>query len=133
MKTDDSKLLDVRWPDVYGKTVLRSVPGVKPDKLKFLNVTDDRWPDSYMTIIYVGDLHPWREGFIYSFKYGTGKGWTVNGVGAVDSERYSKMSSEEIELTCSVENPPSREDIYKACIRGDMTPECASAYVKSII
>ena len=101
---------------------------MKLDKLKFLNIVDDRWPNSYGTIIYVGDLRPRRDGFMYSFRYGTGKGASVHGVGIVDSERYSKMSSEEIELTCSIENPLSQEDIYKACIRGDMTPERANVY-----
>lgn len=101
---------------------------MKLDKIKFLNIIDDRWPKSYGTIIYVGNLRPYREGFMYSFRYGTGKGCSVDGVGIVDSERYSKMSSEEIELTCSIENPPSREDIYKACIRGDMTKAYAEKY-----
>ena len=88
--------------------------------IKFLNIVDDRWPKSYSTIIYIGELRPYKDGFFYSFNYGTGKGWTMNGVGIVQSEKYSKMSSEEIELTCSIENPPSQEDIYNACIRGDM-------------
>lgn len=71
------------------------------------------------------------EGGFYVFiQIRAGKGVSVDGVGVVYSERYSKMSSEEIELTCSVENPPSQEDIYKACIRGDMTPERANAYAE---
>lgn len=96
--------------------------------VKFLNIVDDRWPKSYGTIIYTGRLRPWREGFLYSFRYGTGKGWTVDGVGSVQSEKYSKMSSEEIELTCTIANPPSPDDIYKACIRGDMTEVYAKKY-----
>ena len=99
--------------------------------VKFLNVVDDRWPESYGTIMYTGRLMPWREGFLYSFRYETGKGWTINGVGGgggVKSEKYSKMSSEEIELTCAVANPPSPDDIYKACIRGDMTEAYAEKY-----
>ena len=38
------------------------------------------------------------------------------------------MSSEEIELTCAVANPPSPDDIYKACIHGYMTNEYAEKY-----
>ena len=38
------------------------------------------------------------------------------------------MSSEEIELTCAVVNPPSTDDIYKACIGGYMTKTYAEKY-----
>lgn len=101
---------------------------MKKDKLKFLNVVDDRWPKKYCTIIYTGSLRPWREGFVYSYRYGTGAGFSVNGVGIIDSERYSKMSSEEIELICSVENPTSPNDIYRACVDGSMTQKYAEIY-----
>lgn len=101
---------------------------MKVDEPRFLNIVDDRWPESYGTIIYTGRLRPCREGFLYSFKYGTGKGWNINGVGMIRSEKYSKMSLEEIELTCAVANPPSPADIYKACIHGDMTETYAEKY-----
>lgn len=96
--------------------------------VKFLNIVDDRWPKSYGTIIYTGSLRPWREGFLYSFRYETGKGSIIEGAGIVQSEKYSKMSSEEIELTCAVANPPSPDDIYKACIHGYMTKAYAEKY-----
>lgn len=101
---------------------------MKKTDVKFLNIVDDRWPESYGTIIYTGSLRPCREGFLYSFRYGTGKGWTMDGVGIVQSEKYSKMSSEEIELTCTVANPPSPDDVYNACIRGDMAKTYAEKY-----
>ena len=97
-------------------------------KLNFLNIVDDRWPNGYRTIIYTGELRPWREGFFYSYTYGTGRGGSVSGVGIVDSARYSKMSAAEIELTCAAENPPSPEDIYRACIAADMTQKYAEDY-----
>ena len=97
-------------------------------KLNFLNVIDDRWPKDYQTIIYTEELRPRRNGFFYSYTYGTGRGGSVTGVGIVDSARYSKMSAAEIELTCAVENPPSPEDIYKACIAADMTQKYAEDY-----
>ena len=99
---------------------------VQKTDVKFLNVVDDRWLKSYTTIIYTGELRPYKDGFLYSFRYVTGNGWTVDGVGTVQSERYSKMSSEEIELTCTIANPMRPRDMYEACIRGDMT----KAYAK---
>jgi len=101
---------------------------VQKTDLKFLNIVDDRWPGSYGTIIYTGKLRPYKDGFLYSFRYGTGKGWIIDGVGTVQSEKYSKMSSEEIELTCTVANPTQPRDIYKACICGDMTKAYAEKY-----
>lgn len=101
---------------------------VRKTDVKFLNVVDDRWPKSYSTIIYTGALQPCEDGFAYSFSYGTGKGWVMDGFGVVESERYSKMSPEEIELICSVELPPSPADVYCACIAGDMTPRYAEKY-----
>lgn len=101
---------------------------MKRSRLKFLNVVDDRWPDRYSTIIYTGELRPCEEGFMYSFSYGTGKGWTINGFGMVESEKYSRMSPEEIELICSAERPPSSVDIYGACLAGDMTRRYAEKY-----
>ena len=95
---------------------------------KFLNVVDDRWPESYRTIMYTGALRPCEDGFMYSFSYSTGKGFVVSGTGWIVSERYSKMSSEEIELRCAVENPPSPDDVYEACVRGDMTKAYAEKY-----
>lgn len=56
---------------------------MKVDEPRFLNIVDDRWPESYGIIIYTGRLRPCREGFLYSFKYGTGKGWNINGVGMI--------------------------------------------------
>ena len=99
----------------------------KPD-VKFLGVVDDRWPGSCRVIIYTGKLRPYKDGFLYSFEYGTGKGQTINGAGIVQSEKYSKMSSEEIELTCSIANPLSPGDVYRACMRGDMTKTYAEKY-----
>lgn len=96
--------------------------------VKFLNVVDDRSPKSYTTIIYVGKLRPYKDGFLYSFRYEAGKGWTVDGVGSIQSEKYSKMSSEEIELTCTIANPIRPCDIYKACIYGNMTKAYAKKY-----
>lgn len=96
--------------------------------VKFLNVVDDRWSKRYITIIYTGRLRPYKDGFFYSFRYGTGKGGIIRGTGIVKSEKYSKMSSEEIELTCAVANPPSPDDIYKACIHGYMTKAYAEKY-----
>lgn len=96
--------------------------------VKFLNVVDDRSPKSYSTIIYTGKLRPYKDGFLYSFRYETGKGGIIRGIGIVKSEKYSKMSSEEIELTCTVVNPPSPDDIYKACIGGYMTKTYAEKY-----
>jgi len=101
---------------------------MKADRPRFINIIDDRWPDRYSTIIYTGELRPCEEGFMYSFSYGTGKGWIMDGFGMVESGRYSGMSSEEIELTCAVENPPSPYDIYEACICGDMTKAYAEKY-----
>lgn len=101
---------------------------VQKTDVKFLNVVDDRWPKSYATIIYTGELRPYKDGFLYSFRYVTGNGWTVDGVGTVQSERYSKMSSEEIELTCTIANPMRPRDMYEACIRGDMTKAYAKKY-----
>ena len=101
---------------------------VQKTDIKFLNIIDDRWPKSYGTIIYTGKLRPYKDGFLYSFRYGTGKGWIVDGVGGVQSEKYSKMSSEEIELTCTIANPTRPRDIYKACICGDMTKAYAEKY-----
>lgn len=99
---------------------------MKRSRLKFLNVVDDRGPSGHSTIMYTDGPRPTEDGFTYSFKYGTGKGYVVYGAGDVVSERYSKMSPEEIELTCSVEAPTSPDDIYMACVRGGMT----SAYAK---
>ena len=96
--------------------------------VKFLNVVDDRWLKSYTTIIYTGELRPYKDGFLYSFRYETGKGWTVGGTGAVQSRKYSKMSSEEIELTCTIANPIRPYDIYKACRHGNMTKAYAKKY-----
>lgn len=96
--------------------------------VKFLNVVNDRSPKSYSTIIYTGKLRPYKEGFLYSFRYEAGKGWIIDGVGSVQSEKYSKMSSEEIELTCTIANPLQPCDIYKACIHGNMTKEYAEKY-----
>ena len=101
---------------------------VQKTDVKFLNVVDDRWPKSYSTIIYTGGLRPCSEGFLYSFRYETGKGGIIRGAGIVKSEKYSKMSSEEIELMCAVVNPPSPDDIYKACIGGYMTKTYAEKY-----
>ena len=96
--------------------------------VKFLNVVDDRWSKRYITIIYTGRLRPYKDGFFYSFRYGTGKGGIIRGAGIVKSEKYSNMSSEEIELTCAVVNPPSSDDIYKACIGGYITKTYAEKY-----
>lgn len=101
---------------------------MRKTNVKFLNVVDDRWPKSYRTIIYTGRLRPDKDGFFYSFRYGTGKGWIMRGVGIVKSEKYSKMSSEEIALTCAIVNPPSPDDIYNACIHGGMTKAYAEEY-----
>ena len=101
---------------------------VQKTDIKFLNVVDDCWPESYATIIYTGELRPYKDGFLYSFRYEAGKGWTVDGVGAVQSEKYSKMSSEEIELMCTIANPMRSRDIYEACICGDMTKAYAKKY-----
>ena len=101
---------------------------VQKTDIKFLNVVDDRWPKSYATIIYTGELRSCSEGFLYSFRYEAGKGWTIDGVGSVQSEKYSKMSSEEIELTCTIANPMRPRDIYEACICGDMTKAYAKKY-----
>ena len=95
--------------------------------LKFLNVVDDRRSGSYSTIMYTGELRPYKYGFLYSFNYSTG-GVVISGTGFVENKKYSKMSSEEIELTCAVANPPSPNDIYKACIHGYMTNEYAEKY-----
>lgn len=103
---------------------------MKLDKLKFLNVVDNYYPEKRRTIIYSGELRPDKEGFSYLFTYGTGKDWSMVGVGVVGNGRYSGMSSEEIELTCLVEDPPSPADVYAACIIGDMTPERADAYAR---
>lgn len=97
-------------------------------KLNFLNVIDDRWPKSYQTIIYTKKLRPQRNGFFYSYTYDTGRGSFVSGIGIVDSVKYSKMSAAEIELTCTIEKPPTPEDIYKACITADMTDKYAKIY-----
>ena len=101
---------------------------MKKTNVKFLNVVDDRSPKGYSTIIYTGSFSPWRKGFFYSFRYETGNGSTIEGVGMVQSEKYSKMSSEEIELMCTIANPTRPCDIYKACIHGDMTKEYAEKY-----
>ena len=101
---------------------------VQKTDIKFLNVVDDRWPKSYATIIYTGGLRPCSDGFLYSFRYETGKGGIIRGAGIVKSEKYSKMSSEEIELTCTIANPMRPRDIYEACIRGDMTKAYAKKY-----
>lgn len=97
-------------------------------KLNFLNVIDDRWPKSYQTIIYTEKLKPRHNGFFYSYTYDTGHGSFVSGIGIVNSARYSKMSAAEIELMCTIENPPTSEDIYKACITADMTDKYAKIY-----
>lgn len=101
---------------------------MKRADLKFLNVVDDRWPGSYSTIMYTGELRPYKYGFLYSFDYSTGGGVVISGTGLVENERYSKMSSEEIELTCAVTRPTTADDVYEACVRGDMTKAYAEAY-----
>lgn len=101
---------------------------VRKTDVKFLNVVDDRWPGSRSTIIYTGALRPCEGGFMYSFSYGTGKGWVMDGFGMVESEKYSKMSPEEIELTCAVADSARPRDIYEACICGDMTKAYAEKY-----
>ena len=97
-------------------------------KLNFLNVIDDRWPKCYRTIIYTDKLTLRLDGFTYTYKYNTGYGNSVSGIGIVVSTRYSKMSAAEIELMCTVENPLTPEDIYKACIAAEMTDKYAKIY-----
>lgn len=96
--------------------------------LKFLNVVDDRRTGSYSTIMYTGELRLYKYGFMYSFNYSTGGGVVISGTGFVENKKYSKMSSEEIELTCTIANPIRPYDIYKACIHGNMTKAYAKKY-----
>jgi hypothetical protein len=101
---------------------------MKRADLKFINVVDDRWPGSYSTIMYTGELRPYKDGLLYSFNYSTGGGVVVSGTGMVLNEKYSRMSPEEIELTCAVARPATADDVYEACVRGDMTEAYAEMY-----
>lgn len=80
-------------------------------KLKTMKVVDTRFKDRLSTIAFnPGSIIPDAFGFTYRFRYVSKGGGVVDGIGIVENERLGKMSPEEIELRCAVENPVTDED-----------------------
>ena len=65
--------------------------------------------------MYENDLHPTDDGFCYTFEFGTGEGYRLAGVGYVVNPAYVGLSSQEIELTCSVADPVTPEEVLAEC------------------
>jgi len=81
------------------------------DSWEILNVVDTRGDSpNRRTIAYNGELHPTKDGFTHSFRYRTRKG-SMWGCGIVVNPEYSAMSSAEIVLKLTADDPVTPEDL----------------------
>ena len=80
------------------------------DSWELLNVVDTRGGvPCRRTIAYNGEVRPCRAGLCHTFRYRT-RGGCVYGCGIVINPEYAKMSSAEIILKATAEDPVTADD-----------------------
>ena len=98
---------------------------VEKRKLSAMNIIDTGFgkPKPATIAFLPGTILPNPSyGFTYRFRYRRkSDGSEVIGCGVVANERYGGMSPSEIELTCALENPMTKEDRMKFAEENDMT------------